>query len=201
MIHLGQPDPKRAFADLANHPCLVTAQGVRVPVHRVRIRVSAKPQPIDAQKTRYCATASNHHMEVLEVLDKQGNVVKWEGVIVSALEAMKRVRAREPVVNREHSANKRFLFTLSPNDTIELDSPKVGMGKYAIIRSIWMAGSTARLAMTDIRVAHKTRSEVQKAGFLWEEPRINSLRKIGATKVNVYPDGTIQREGPSCQSA
>jgi hypothetical protein len=58
------------------------------------------------------------------VLDKDGNETKWEGTIVTMIEAYQRKRRKEPIINRNHGEGKRFKFSLAGSEYLEMDNDK-----------------------------------------------------------------------------
>ena len=60
-------------------------------------------------------------MEIFAVLDEQGKEKKWEAKIVSLMEAAQRVRAEQPVVQRDHGPNTKFKFSLAGGEYLEMD--------------------------------------------------------------------------------
>lgn len=88
-----------------------------VPIKRVRVKVSARPVPLsEGRKLRHVLTGDNHHMEVVAI--HQRGKTTYAGYVVSRLEAMRRHRAGEPVVNKDHGPDKEFLFSLSEGDMV-----------------------------------------------------------------------------------
>ncbi|RMG34355.1 MAG: type II CRISPR RNA-guided endonuclease Cas9, partial [Planctomycetota bacterium] len=115
-------DPKRVFAVPENLPHRTDRAGNVFPVRAARIQARRTVQPIGSPaKRRYVAPGSNSHMEIVAELDTQGRELRWEGHIVSRLEAYARYRAGEPVVKRDHGPNKRFLFSLRPTEMVEMN--------------------------------------------------------------------------------
>jgi len=113
-------DMKKAFANPDNHPFLETKDGRRVPIHKVRVRKAQAPIAVgQGSRERYVFSGSNHHLEILETTDKKGRT-RWEGALVSRYEAMRRLRAGEPVVQRDHGADKRFIFSLAGGETVRM---------------------------------------------------------------------------------
>jgi CRISPR-associated endonuclease Csn1 len=109
--------PKELFA----RP-LTMASGVLI--KKVRITDTfTNLLPIDTMKNRYgqpyryVDPGSNHHVEIVE--DRKAG--KRDCVVISMFEAAQRVRKGLPVIQRDHGADKRFLFSLSKNDMVNLN--------------------------------------------------------------------------------
>lgn len=123
---LGGGDPKRLFVEPANHPVMTTKDGRRIPIHKVRLKVGAKPKPVGkGLKERHVASGanSNHHVVIVAVLDASGKETKWEEHVVSRLEANARLSAEakargESVIQRDWGPGRRFKFSLIPNDMV-----------------------------------------------------------------------------------
>src|SRR5690606_40687887 len=110
---------------------------------------------------------------------------RWEGRVVSMLEAYDRVRKGLPVVNREYVPGSRFLFSLVGNpggDVIELDEPDGTRGLY-LVESIWMADQHARVRIRPINLAVAGKARI--------EPRINVLERRRCRKVSIDPLGNV----------
>jgi len=200
---LGVGDPKKAFASEENHPEMVTRDGRRIPIHSVRIRSSVGTETIGkGPRERRVKLGSNHHVEILEVKDKRGRV-KWEGVVVSMYKAMRRLRAAEPVVQREHGHGKEFKFSLAGGEIIELDAEedkmdKAGRGKTAaaglyVVRTVTLTGGYPRV---DFAAANDARlkKDMLAAGD-WGWASMSRLQKRNCRKVSVTPLGEVRRAG------
>ena len=186
-------DPKRAFASAENHPCLETRDGRRIPIHKVRIRRRQSAQPIaTGARERHVFTGSNHHLEILETTDAKGRP-KWEGSLVSRYEAMRRLRAREPVIKRDHGKGKRFVCSLAGGDVIEIDEKDGDRGLY-IVRTISRVKQRAReypgIDFVHINDARK-KKEILKAKA-WRTALLEPLRKLNCRKVTVTPLGEVR---------
>ncbi|MGC9455834.1 MAG: type II CRISPR RNA-guided endonuclease Cas9 [Phycisphaerae bacterium] len=191
---LGRP-PKQAFKDPANHPVLKGKNGP-VPIHRVRLSTGDSPHQVGSgDRKRYAMSAANHHMEIVAVLDDDGNEKKWEGHVVSCMEAMRRVRAKRPVVQRDHGPNRRFKFSIAPGDTLEI-RPDDGDPVLVLVRSVWPErGGTGRLRYTsiyDARREDEIKKDKSKDARTWGTPMADPLRKLHARKVHVSPIGEIR---------
>ncbi len=199
---LGANDPKKFFADPKNHPCLKVKKEAKdgkthrqeIPIHKVRIRVAAQPITIGkGPGQRHVLTGSNHHVEIFEVTDKKGRV-KWDGEIVTMLEAVRRKQAGEPVVRRDHGPGKEFVFSLCGGDTVEIDE---GDGNRAIyvVRVIARADQRSTHYI-QLRLAHindARRIQDMRASGDLKRPLLDPLRQLHAAKVVVTPLGEVRR--------
>ena len=93
-------EPKKVFADPANHPYLTADDGRKIFIHKARIRKPVGVIPLGKSAApRYAAPGSNHHMEIFAILDEQGNEKTWESKIVSIFDAAQRVRVSTAKTN------------------------------------------------------------------------------------------------------
>jgi len=120
----GKP-AKTAFKDRENHPRLETKNGQSIPIHRVTVEPKIKNTVSVGSKgaPRHIAPGSNHHMAVVAVLNEKGEEIKWEGHVVTRLEAIQRKSRKEPVIQQiwgdtEKSLKRVFKFSLRSGDTI-----------------------------------------------------------------------------------
>lgn len=184
---LGGGEPKEVFKDESRLPRFVRRNGKTVPIRKVRIRDKVPVTPIgEGDRQRFTQTSGNHHLEVFEVTDAKGRT-RWEGRVVSLLEAYERVRRKLPVVNREYVPGSRFLFSLVGNpggDVIELDEPDGTRGLY-IVESIWMEGVHARVRIKPLNQAHRT------AGSPRVQPFVSVLGQRQCRKVCVDSLGNV----------
>jgi len=190
---LGESNPQKAFREKANHPTLQAADGRAIPIHKVRIAVPVTPQTIGRDaRTRHVKLGSNHHVEIVETTDKRGRT-RWEGVVVSTYEAMRRLKARTPVVQRDHGPGKRFLFSLCGGDTIELDAEQEKKELY-VVRTISLK-KTGRVTVDFVGIKDaRKKSDIQVAGA-WGSSDIDPLRKRNCRKVIVMLLGEVRRAG------
>jgi CRISPR-associated endonuclease Csn1 len=187
---LGEEDPKKAFKDPKNHPSLIAKDGRKIPIHKVRIEKAESTFRVgEGLRARWVMTKENHHVEIVEVKDKKGNP-KWEGFVVNRFEAMRRLKAREAIVRRDHGEGKRFVFTLVPGDTIELDGEN-GVRVYYRVRSVVQLPTTVRIDFVGASDARLKKDTIAAGGFY---PRtIETLRKAHCQKVVVDPLGNVRR--------
>ena len=178
-------DPGKAFQDAGNHPYFRSKDGRVIPIHKVRIRKSDKPVEIGTgSKRRYVNPGANHHLEVMAVLDQNGNEKRWVYRIVSRFEAVGRKNRGEAIISCVSDKKERFKFSLSG-------------GEYVIMR---FEGDDERL----YRVTGITQSEVEFVLHCDARPitvrkkegerircKPGRLMNSGARKVTVDPLGNI----------
>ena len=185
LSRLGKP-PNQAFADENNLPVIRSQDGSETRVRRVRIRARlTSPQNVDSTHApRYVDFGNNHHMAMYETTDDDGSI-KWEAEVVSLYEAYRRKRSKEPVVHQESTERRRFLFSLSGGEIIELT--RNGVANLFVVRSIEATGNIRFAPVKDAR----TLKEIGKKGLTaLPEP----LRKQGCRKMVVTPLGEVRTD-------
>ena len=183
--------PADAFKESENFPYLTTRDGRRIPIKSARISVNKATTPIGrGARQRHVLTNSNHHIEIFEVKDDKGRT-KWDGRVISTLEAMDRVRrgSREnpvPVVDRTHE-KARFAFSLCNGDMIQL----LMDGKVSLfrVRGIFQEKTGSRIAFVHINDARQIK-EIRSSGQYYRMTT-NKLMSSGCKKVNISPIGDV----------
>jgi len=187
----GKP-AKTVFKDRKDHPKLVTKKGDEIPIHRVTVEPKVKNTVAVGSKgtPRHIAPGSNHHMAVVAVLNDKGEEVKWEGHVVTRLEAIQRKSRGEPIIQRvwedtEKGQKRIFKFSLRSGDTIS-----IGNGEN---QGTWLVSGVAASLQIQLRPVNDARiqAEVKATGDYWQ-PKINSLREIDTKRLSVIPLGTIR---------
>ncbi|HUT90711.1 MAG TPA: type II CRISPR RNA-guided endonuclease Cas9 [Thermoguttaceae bacterium] len=182
-------DLKKAFSDRNNHPCMRAkdARIIPVQIHRVRIRTSAKPIVIGkGTGTRYVVRAphSNHHMEVVAIVDGDGNETHWEGCVVDRLQAMECKRNANQIIQRDHGKWKMFKFSLTRGEHVVMAHKGGNEGLYRV------TGISEKEVEFVLHYDARPTKVRRKAG-----PRVrggpDQLREWGARKVAVDPLGNI----------
>ncbi len=150
------------------------------PSQRDHVQSSARGRRKDA--------GQSHHVEIYAELDKNGKEGRWDGEVVSMLEAYQRIKAGKPVVQRDYGPLVRFKFSLAPGEVIECDDGRGG-------RALWVSRGVAsyengpRLLLVPLNDARK-KKDILKAGLFWS-PLLNPLRKLNPRKVVVSPLGEV----------
>lgn len=139
-------EPKKAFAEPIY---LKNKSGNPVPIRKVRVW----KESYTLKKIRgniWVEPGSNHHIEIYEYTDgkKKG---KRDGEVVTMFEAIRRKKDGEPVVNREHGPDKKFVCSLSINEMFMLESDnkeyylcriqKMSQNKVIVLRPHTFAGN------------------------------------------------------------
>jgi CRISPR-associated endonuclease Csn1 len=186
LAELGIGEPKRAFKDEANHPHLTARDGRQIPIHSARIRVR-EPSVVDVggPAPRYVKPNSNHHVEFFEVPDGP-----WEARLVTTLEAARRLREGEPVVNREHDGQGTFLFSLASTDSVMMDNERE-RGLYVV--SVISQTAAGRLTL-EFREHADARPETVRRKTKGARLRrtLGSFCRSRPQKVTVNPFGLVR---------
>ena len=186
---LGGGDPAKTFAEKNNHPYTTTKEGRKIPIHKVRIRVNVHPSAVGSgSKLRFVALKANHHMEIIALLNKDGNETEWEGHLVSTFEASRRFSNHEPIIQRDHGPNAKFKFSLSGGEYLELCDENGGR---RLVRVTVISGNKVEFRLhTDAR-PNKLMRDKEKGGRAGLSLTADSLRKAKARKVVVDPLGNV----------
>jgi CRISPR-associated endonuclease Csn1 len=178
-------DSKAAFADPANHPRMPNG----LPIHRVRTRNKEKVFAVGSDgQTRYVTNTSNHHMAIYGTTDSKGRT-KWDFEMVSLLEANRRRRKKQSIVQRE-SAKGAFRFSLNSGCLVQLDD-EGGERSIWVVRTI-SNGNAELCRVNDARdkATMKAAMKENKTGD-WAKRSVDTLRKLNCTKVDVSLIGDI----------
>jgi CRISPR-associated endonuclease Csn1 len=194
-----------AACELKNDwPVLPTRNGGTIPIKKVRLKKVLDVTPVGNEtRRRYVAESSNHHVAVYAQLDAAGKEKRWDGVIVSLLEAYQRISEAKrsetykkhrrciPIIQRSIAGAEdlQFKFSLMGGDTVELHrtcdhtSEVCKPGIYRI-RTIAANGQLSLVKITDARM----KKDIQAAKEWWS-PTADTLRKLGCRKVVVDLQG------------
>jgi CRISPR-associated endonuclease Csn1 len=180
-------DPKRVFKDAAHHP-LYPRPDKEVRIHKVRVKQKERPLKVaEGMRARHVLTGSNHHVEIVADDSRKG---RWEGHVVSLLEAHRRIMSGEPVVKRDHEPGKHFLFALSGGDTVELTSADDTRALH-VLRGISRLNQGGReycqLAFVGVNDA-RLRAEICQGGAMIRK-LAGQLQGLNCRKVEVDPLG------------
>ena len=141
-------------------------------------------QDKDGKVFRYAELGSNHHIEILRTKDKKGKV-KYDGVVVSTLEATRRAKNKNPIIQKDHGPKKEFVFSLSINESVMI---KLDDGKHHPFRVQKMDTSTL-VVFRPNTYAGKVSNSDKWPKILRKYP--NSLMEMDAFKVTISPVGEV----------
>jgi len=185
LAELGESDPQKAFKKPENRPVITTREGRERKINSARIKTKLATFPIGAgDKQRYVKGGSNHHIEIVALLDDSGNETEWEGHVVSLFEAYQRKKNKQPVVQRDFGAGKKFKFSLAWGELVEMEIEK-GKREIFVLRSVYQQMAFARA--TDARM----KKDIMAAGD-WVTKYPNTLRAAKCRKVFLTPFGEVR---------
>ena len=131
----------KKFENPENLPC---RNGI--PVKSIRLRDSVNTTKIGhGPSERNVKPGSNHHMEIVAVLDENGNEIRWEGVVVTLLEAYQRRKLHQPIVQRDHGPGTRFKFSLFRNEFLLKTEPDGSETLYRVFKMSKNAQGNVRI--------------------------------------------------------
>ncbi|MGL4944552.1 MAG: type II CRISPR RNA-guided endonuclease Cas9 [Thermoguttaceae bacterium] len=175
----------KVFADEKNLPFMTAHDGRKIPIKKVRVNVSKTTMTLARGKVseRHVTPGSNHHMEVVAVLDKNGNEKEWKGFPVTMFDAYQRVKHKEPVVQRDHGSGKRFKFSLTGGEFLNVRNND---GTFTLWRVRSISGQ--RILISRHNDARTSKDVEKESGT---KPSINTLKGGKAFKVFVDHLGEI----------
>ncbi len=186
MRSVGTENPADVFADEKNQPYLRTSDGRQIPVKSARVFKKLQTFPIGSGRiARHVASESNHHIEIFAELDAEGNEVEWDGFIVTMKDAYERLKGRVPVIQRDHGLHRKFKFSLSPGEILELDTSSGQRCLYVVRASSVDGPRVALVAINDAR----QKKQMTKDDYIRKVP--DSLRRLSARKVVINPLGEM----------
>lgn len=168
---------KKALTDL-KMPSGVPIKRVRVTKPELTIRAIREGSPGEA----YVKPGSNHHLCIFEVTENGKS--KREAVFVSMLEAVGRIKRKEPIIQRTHPEHPeaRFIMSLSRGETVLAD----WKGEERLLVYKTAASTTGQMWFTEHTDARKS-SDCQEYTF--------RASTFTAKKVTVDPLGRIRWAG------
>ncbi len=108
--------------------------------------------------------------------------------------AMRRLGTKQPVIQRDHGPDKRFLFAISPGDTLRLANPGT-WPELLHVRTVSQSQSggieIAGVALTDAR----KKADIIAAKQWYRIRSMSTLQSLQPSVVTVLPDGTVQPAG------
>ncbi len=175
----GRGQDKPVPAEVWKEPlCLPSGIPVR------RVRVLKRDQTIVPIRggTAFVKSGAVHHVEIFEV--PKGRKTARQGRFVSLLEAHRRLRAREPIVQRTwpERPDARFVGSLAPGDTVLATTD--GRERLCVVNTL--VSTVNKIGLVPAEDARPSRG---RQLFLF------TLNTLHAAKVTVDPLGRIRRAG------
>lgn len=96
---LDSTDPK-IFKNEANLPYIVSKDGkTKIPIKNAKIKINLETTTIGSgDRAREVKLGNNHHMEIVDIINENGEIIKQEGYVVSMFEAYQRVKNHQDVI-------------------------------------------------------------------------------------------------------
>ncbi|MEW5772415.1 MAG: type II CRISPR RNA-guided endonuclease Cas9 [Thermodesulfobacteriota bacterium] len=189
MAAAGTDNPAKAFAEGGASVAVPSRKRPDrpVPVRRVRIAVSVNPEKIGRRAPRHVERGANHHVAVFETVDGKG-APRWEGRLVTRLEAARRAGQGQPVVRRQEEGLGRFLFSLCGGDVVEVQEN--GASQLLRIRVLTLKKS-GRIEIEGVAIRDaRMKKDIRESGD-WRYLTLDGLRKMGCRKVSISPLGRV----------
>ena len=182
------------FKNIENHPFILSKDGRKIPIHKVRIQIERNPRSIGKgprKRNVLSGKGSNHHAVVVGFKDKKGND-KWEHYVVTRMEVNRRLskesqNAGEEVIQKNWGPDKEFQFSICANDYLELDNEDDTRILYRVSKL-----SANEIQLWEHWQANPNELEDRKGGDFGNRIRsADNLRKRNCRKVCISPLGEI----------
>ncbi|MDR2440984.1 MAG: type II CRISPR RNA-guided endonuclease Cas9 [Planctomycetaceae bacterium] len=179
-------DPKKFTEN--ELPYITTKTGRIIPIRKARFRknigiLTLAPNTV---KERHVASGNNHHIEIFEVLDENGNVKKLDWKCVNLFESIQRVRAKQPVIaSSNHYGDgtpTRLKFSLAKCEYVQATPPGEPM---VLLRVCKISESDVSLCLHSDARQEALRKE-KKPGETqndFSKYRITSIKKLEQYKL------------------
>jgi hypothetical protein len=112
-----------------------TKSNKKVPIKKVRI-YSVSDNTIGIRDSsgnvyRYVEPGGNHHVEIFEHIEgaKKGT---RDAEVVTMFESVRRSRANEPVIRRDHGPGTKLICSLAINEMVMMPNKKGGMDLFRV---------------------------------------------------------------------
>jgi len=168
-------------------PFLKNQNGAPVPIRKVRIELNRSVRKIGkGHKARYAEGGESHHVEVCEVTENGRRA--WRGDPVPMSDAMERLVAGKPVVDRSDAGGRGFLFSLCKDDTVELQDPLGSRSGIWVVKKIKGNQQVVLVPERDARPEGAAQGKEKREVY---SPTVSGLRGLSARKVVVDPLGRV----------
>jgi CRISPR-associated endonuclease Csn1 len=155
-------------------PCMISRKGQRIPIKRVRMLEEGETFR-ELRANAFVKPDANHHIVYYEM--PGGKEPSWSAEVVTRWDAVQRVRAGLPAVDRASSPTKKFLMSLSIGDTFTFE--RDGIEFLSVVQKLDQRSKRVTYKLhTDARRS----TEVRKDNLYLSVPR---MREFKARKVVV----------------
>lgn len=160
-------------------PQLLTKDGRRIPILRVRIRKRNTTTPVgDGHRSRFVETSENHHLLIRKSVSSGGRE-QFRYEIVSALEAARRKKERTPIYQRDETT----VVLVRRNDVLELAVG--GTPRLCKVRGV----NEQVIQVCPLNDARQKEEQVRDGAFLRISP--SRYRSDVSRKLAVSPIGVV----------
>ena len=180
----------KKFTKEENLPFLLAKDGRRIPIKRVRLRKKTPTVTLgEGRRAREVTPGSNHHIEIFAELDEHGEEVEWDGQVVSMFEAHQRMKAGQPIVQKDQGPDHLFKFSLAQGEVVECDDKQQGRSLFVFRKVTQFTAGGIQIGFAPLNDARKAREIQVSRAWLWATP--NTVGERHARKVAVSPLGEV----------
>ena len=131
-------------------------------------------------------------MEIFAHLDQQGKVTTWDAKVVDLLEAYQRRSRGEPIIQRDHGPNTKFLFSLACKDVLQLGESG-DWPEFLLVRTIAVS-ATGRINISGVSLTDgRKKKDITSAKEFYQIQSLGLLQKLAPGKITISPSGQIRR--------
>jgi hypothetical protein len=157
-----------------------------VPIKKVRLlRRDATICPVRG-RTQWVKPGNNHHVEILKATDDKSNG-QFFGLVISTIEAARRTRDGQHVVNRDHGEKFEFICSLSIGEAVLLNDEK---GSHLCI--VQKISGPSTLAQRPFDIHLRLHTDARQKGKSKAFIRVRALRDFRFRKVTVDCIGRVR---------
>lgn len=180
-------EPSKIFSNPENLPFIESKDSIKIPIRSVVIEYKLKTFEVGKDdRLRNVVSDSNHHMEIVAVLDEKGNEIKWEGYPVNMFEAYMRKKNNQDVIRKDFGKGRKFKFSLYPGCMIELTENR--------LKNIYVLRTYDSNSKQCFYV--RTKDARMKKDILkskeWFSKMPDTLRQSNCRKVSLTPLGEVR---------
>jgi CRISPR-associated endonuclease Csn1 len=181
-------------------PYIKTKSGRIIPIRKARIRKNLEIMTLapNTEKERHVASETNHHIEIFEVLDMDGNVKKLDWKCVNLFESTQRARAKQSVIARsDHYGDgtpTRLKFSLAKGEYVQATPPNEPTVLLRVCKisegdmSLCLHSDARQEALRKEKKSGQTQSDFKKYRIGIKKLKQFNLRKVTVDLLgNIHP--------------